>query len=95
MADEIQEKLEERFRDACVFDPILVREEVDEYGDPYLHTYIVYEGDRRQWDPSWMAGLTERILPVSIELGFQSIPMQSYISKSDWLENPHTLQEDW
>ena len=103
MADEIQEKLggfvkeklEERFRDAFVFDPILVREEVDEYGDPYLHTYIVYEGDRRQWDPSWMAGLTERILPVSIELGFPSIPMQSYISKSDWLENPHTLQEDW
>ena len=34
MADEIQEKLEERFRDAFVFDPILVREEVDEYGDP-------------------------------------------------------------
>ena len=37
----IREKLTERFKDDFVFDPILVREEVDEYGDPYLHTYIV------------------------------------------------------
>ena len=91
----IKEKLRERFKDDFVFDPILVREEIDEYGDPYLHTYIVYEGDEDKWDYSWMLSLTRFTWPVSIELGFDNVPMQSYIEKSDWLENPHTLQEHW
>ena len=91
----IKEKLRERFKDDFVFDPILVREEFDEYGDPYLHTYIVYEGDADKWDISWMLSLTRFTWPVSIELGYDSIPIQSYIEKSDWAENPHTLQEHW
>ncbi len=89
----IEEKLKERFKDDFVFDTILVREEIDEYGDPYLHTYIVYDGDEDKWDTSWMLSFTRLVWPLSIELGFDSVPIQSYIAKSDWLENPHTLQE--
>ncbi len=91
----IREKLTERFKDDFVFDPILVREEVDEYGDPYLHTYIVYDGDDSKWDTRWRLSLTRWVWPLSIELGYDNVPMQSYIEKSDWLENPHTLQEHW
>lgn len=91
----IREKLTERFKDDFVFDPILVREEVDEYGAPYLHTYIVYDGDYRKWDARWRLALTRWVWPLSIELGYDSVPIQSYIEKSDWLENPHTLQEHW
>ena len=91
----IREKLTERFKDDFVFDPILVREEIDEYGKPYLHTYIVYDGDDSKWDARWRLSLTRWVWPLSIELGFDSVPIQSYIEKSDWLEHPHTLQEHW
>lgn len=91
----IRGKLAERFKDDFVFDPILVRKEVDEYGDPYLHTYIVYKGDDSKWDTRWRLSLTWSVWPLSIELGYDNMPMQSYIEKSDWLEDPHTLQERW
>lgn len=91
----IRGKLEERFKDEFEFDPILVREEIDEYGDPYLHAYIVYKGDYGNLDTRWRLAFSWPLWGLSVELGYDNIPMESFIEKSDWLDNPHTLQERW
>ncbi len=47
----VREKLDEKFRDEFVFDPILVQTALDLDGDPCLHAYIVFAGGQRKLDP--------------------------------------------
>ncbi len=80
----VREKLDEKFRDEFVFDPILVQTALDLDGDPCLHAYIVFEGDQKKLDPAWTAALPRHLWPYARELGFPSLPLQSFVRKSEW-----------
>jgi hypothetical protein len=88
VTDIVRELLVGRFGDAFEFGPIIVERELDDYGDEYIHVYIVFNGDQRELDPSWTAGLSGRLRPHLVEMGFDSPPSKSFIEKSEWLENP-------
>ena len=42
----IEDLLDERFKDEFEFGPIVVRSRVDDDGEVYLHSYIVFHGDQ-------------------------------------------------
>lgn len=83
-ADIIRSKLEARFKDEFVFDPIWVQEGLDLDGVPFLHAYIVYEGDQKKLDPSWRVSLPLMLRPYAEALGFPGIPLHAFVEKSEW-----------
>ena len=76
--------LSERFGDELEFGPIVVRPRVDQDGDEYLHSYIVFKGDQKKLDPKWTLRLSRRLWSRAEELGYPGIPMQSFVKKSEW-----------
>ena len=80
----VYEDLSGRFRGELEFGPINVVEEIDEYGDPYLHILIVFDGDQSNLDSKWTVGLIPRLLPQLIELGIKIVPSRSFFSVNDW-----------
>ena len=78
--------LNEKFGDRVKFHEINVKPEIDHDGDSYLHTYIIFEGDVAQIDPVWTVGLSGRMWPLAAELGFPSVPIQSFIEISEWID---------
>lgn len=83
-ADIIREKLHARFKDEFVFEPIRVQREWDLDERPFLHAYIVFEGDQKKLDPSWTASLPMMLWPDAEKLGFPGLPIQSFVIKSEW-----------
>ena len=88
LADAIKSTLYERFKDAFVFDPIVIETRTDYYGDEYLKIRVIYEGDRAKLDPGWTAGLMGLIRPTLDELGVPGTPSKSFVSKYEWEEGP-------
>ena len=88
IADLCRQLLSDRFGDTFVFDPIIVKREIDHDGDEYVHVYIVFDGDQNELDPSWTVGLNGRLWPHLVEMGFDNPPSKSFIEKSEWLDNP-------
>ena len=82
----VRERLEGRFGDQFVFDPIKVIPRIDHDGDEYLHIYIVFDGDQKYLDPGWTLTLSRRISPLLTELGSFNPPSRSFIEKSEWEE---------
>ena len=85
----VRETLDERFsRDEFTFDPILVKEDIDHYGDEFIDITIIYEGDRKYLDPSWTARLVGRILPKMESEGIYVTrwPHKRFISRRGWEE---------
>ena len=89
--------LEDQFAGEFVFNPIFAIPKIDDYGEdvfPYIHIYIVYEGDQANLDPRWMAGLAGRIRPLLAEIGVHDFPVTSFRSKSDWLLSEKTMRQE-
>ena len=90
--------LEERFGDEFVFDPIVVIPKVDDYyiDDvfPYIHTYIVFDGDQAKLDPHWTAGMARRLIPRLTEIGVDDFPVTSFVSKSGWKQMERKLRRE-
>ena len=82
----VKDLLTERFQDQFVFDPIVVRPEIDHDGDEYLEIYVVFDGDQKNLDPGWTLGLSRRIRPDLEALGVLGVPGISYVEKSEWEE---------
>ena len=80
----VYEDLSGRFKEELEFGPINVVEEIDEYGDPYLHILIVFDGDQSKLDSKWTVGLIPRLLPQLIELGIKIVPSRSFFNVNDW-----------
>lgn len=80
----VRNALEKRFADDFIFDPIVVVPEIDEYGDDYLHIFIVFDGDQANLDPSWTGSLIGRIRPHMIDADIDAFPVPSFIIKSEW-----------
>ena len=61
----VRDDLEGHFQDLFAFEPIVVHQDVDEFGDGdgevYLRILIVFDGDQDLLDPAWTLGLIRRI----------------------------------
>ena len=88
VTDIVRELLVGRFGDAFEFGPIIVERELDDYGDEYIHVYIVFNGDQRELDPSWTAGLSGRLRPHLVEMGFDSPPTSHSLKNPSGLKIP-------
>ena len=80
----VHEDLSGRFEGELEFGPINIVEEIDQYGDPYLHILIVFDGDQSKLDSKWTVGLMTRLLPQLLDLGIRQFPSTSFFSKADW-----------
>ena len=84
----VREDLEGHFRDLFAFDPIVVHQAIDEYGDDdgdvYLRILIVFDGDQDLLDPAWTVGLIRRIRPKLIDAGVEEFPVPSFIKRNEW-----------
>ena len=49
----VYEDLAGRFKGELEFGPIDIQQEIDQYGDPYLHIRIVFDGDQSKLDSKW------------------------------------------
>ena len=80
----VYEDLSGRFKGELEFGPIEIVEEIDQYGDPYLHIYIVFDGDQSKLDSKWTVGLIPRLSPQLIDLGIKHYPHRSFFGKEGW-----------
>ena len=78
-------ELSDRFGGSLDFGPITLEEKLDQDGDPYLHIFIVFDGDQSHLDPAWTSGLMGRIRPQLMDLGVETLPSKSFIEKSEWM----------
>ena len=85
----IKDLLTKRFGDEIIFDPIVIRIDPEWEPDPScptLFSYICYDGDDSKMDSNFRFEFTEELWPHAIELGFPSVPDQSFVSKAEWAE---------
>ncbi len=80
----VYEDLAGRFKGELEFGPIDIAQEIDQYGDPYLHIRIVFNGNQSKLDSKWTSGLIARLLPQLVDLGIKHVPHRSFFSKQDW-----------
>ena len=80
----IRDMLSERFKDEFEFGPIVVTPRFDDDGEGYLHSYIVFQGDQQNLDPTWTLRLSNLLWSRAEELGYPGIPIQLFIEKSEW-----------
>ena len=84
----VREDLEGHFRDLFAFDPIVVHQAVDEFGDGdgdvYLRILIIFDGDQDRLDPGWTSGLIPRIRPKLFDVGVEEFPVPSFIKRTEW-----------
>lgn len=84
VASIVEEVLTQRFEGEFVFEPIVVKPDVDEYGDDYLRILVIFDGDQGRLDPSWTSTMIRRIRPQMNKAGIPQFPNISYIEKSEW-----------
>ena len=88
VAEIVREDLKEGFGDRFVFNPIWVIPYVsDAFPDDlmdFLRILIIFDGDQKNLDPSWTAGMIDRMIPKLIEGGINHFPIDSFISKREW-----------
>ena len=77
------------------FGPIVVVEGVDDYGDgdgqPYLRILIVYDGDHKQLNYRWLAGLITRVSSRLTDARIDEFPNPSFVEKSEWQQ----MSSEW
>ncbi len=77
--------LAERFRpEEFVFDPIIVKPDLDQDGDDILLVQIIFDGDQDRLDPRRTRGMVGRIYPEMKAIPVTAYPIISFIEKSEW-----------
>ena len=85
-AEVVRGLLVERYGDTLVFDPIVVIPQVDDYDKEYLDIYIAFDGQREMLGAKLRIRLYTLVKPGLAELGVQTTPTFSFISKTDWVD---------
>ena len=80
----IHDLLSERFKSELEFGPIVVMSRVDDDGEGYLHSYIVFHGDQKMLDPTWTLRLSRLLWSRAEDLGYPGIPIQLFVERSEW-----------
>ena len=87
----IESLLHDRFKDEFKFGPIVVMPRIDDDGQMYLYSYIVFDGDQSNLDPRWTLRLSDSLWTKALELGYPGIPIQLFVEESEWPELKESL----
>ena len=79
-----EETLNERYAGELVFDPIIVKPDVDCYGDDYVRVLLVVNGDTNLLDAEWNGTLIRRVGDKMAPAGIEEFPSPSFISKGEY-----------
>ena len=84
----VRADLDEKFgpKDPIVFDPIVIDLRFDSDDEPYLHIYVVYDGEDDLMEPLWTADLPGRLWAKLEAIGIPELPSKSFVEKSEWEE---------
>ena len=82
--DMIGHLLRERFKNEFEFGPIVVMPRIDDDGQGYLRSYIVFDGDQKKLDPMWTLRLSNLLWSHAERLGYPGIPVQLFVKRSEW-----------
>ena len=80
----IHDLLSERFKGELGFGPIGVMPRVDDGGEGYLQSYIVFHGDQKKLDPTWTLRMSRLLWSRAEEFGYPGIPIQLFVERTEW-----------
>ena len=78
------ETLKERYDGILEFDPIIVKPDVDHYGDDYVRVLLVVNGNLKLLDDDWDGGLITRVRDKLYDLGIMEFPSPYYFSRKEY-----------
>ncbi len=78
------ETLDERYAGQLEFDPIIVKPDVDYYGDDYVRVLLVVNGNTDLLDASWNVGLITRIRDKLDKIGIYEFPSPYFIDSKEF-----------
>lgn len=73
------------------FGPIVVKDDVDLYGDPILFVQIVFDGTGLL-EPKWTLGLRRRLPPYLEEIGIDIPLIKTFIGKAEWTRRQERIK---
>ena len=82
--DIFAETLNERYAGELVFDPIIVKPDVDYYGDDYVRVLLVVNGDADLLDAEWDGTLIRRVRDKMIPAGIEEFPSPYFIADYEY-----------
>ena len=86
----IKDDLESYHKDFTI-DPVVVKDEVDFYGDPILFVQVIFDGEGLL-DSKWTVGLGLRLLPHLEEMGIDIPLIKTFIGKAGWDRRQERIQ---
>ena len=81
----VSQILEERFPDGFPSMDIVLEPSINFYGEDYIHTYIIFDGDFKKLDPAKALGISTKLWPEAKRMGYVGFPIQTYVQKSEWV----------
>ena len=88
----LRDLLDQRFKDEFEFGPIVFKPRIDEDGQGYLQSYIVFNGDQTKLDPTWTVRLPRLLWDRAEQLGYPGIPDPLFVELSEWPELEKSLE---
>ena len=82
--DIFAETLNERYAGELVFDPIIVKPDVDYYGDDYVQVWLIVNGDTKLLDPKWSASLIGNVITRMEAAGITEFPSPYFIGNEEY-----------
>ena len=79
------ETLDERYAGELEFNPIIVKPDVDYYGDDYVRVLLVVNGDMNLLDAKWDVGLITRVRDKLEKEGICEFPSPYFIDRSEFM----------
>ena len=73
-----------RHEGELIFDPIIVKPDVDHYGDEYYRVLVVVDGDDSLLDSAWLAGLITRVRDNLEQFGIVELVSPYLIDKAEY-----------
>lgn len=73
----------ESYHKEFIIDPVVVKDDVDFYGDPILFAQVIFDGEGLL-DSKWTVGLGLRLLPHLEEMGIDIPLIKTFIDKAGW-----------
>ena len=86
LAGLVKERLSDLYGGRIKFDPVIVENKTDFYGEDYLHIYVVFDGDEKLLESKWPLPFSRLIDPELDEFGVKKTPSHSFSKKSEWDE---------
>ena len=86
----IKDDLESYHKDFTI-DPVVVKDDVDLYGDPILFVQVVFDGEGLL-DSKWVVSMDRRLDPHLEELGIDIPLIKTFIGKVGWTRRQERIK---